>query len=395
MIEILEIAENSPFPIIDFKFQNTGSATAFLWKFTVKILDIEIDRTPVLRHFIGLTPLNVDSRKSRNKIRFVDDSCEAKLTVTTRNDGWGCALGCEVQVSELPLKPLFTESARTFRGNIESEQSLITISLDPSTLNQEYFTNALQKHYEERANTSLRAIYDLNDIPEGCLPLRTPKVRSTFQDIHGISHEDVQHASTASLSGDCVGGLYLNRSSFKWINYRNFGLSCDSILLPSAVYYVSLNPEMQVSQHSYSISHKIPSGDVERFHIMIGSSKSCKAALRFEFSVDSESAIISDEFHVKISNPMNSNFDNKYNKYRDGDELLTLNERLKSKLKTVAEKDLDPLEDLHSLSLEDIYSLITERPELANFIRSASIKLNELNRSKFPFLNEGNSNEYE
>src|ERR1051325_813809 len=36
------------FPTIDFKFQNTGSATAFLWQFAIKILHAEIDPTPTL-----------------------------------------------------------------------------------------------------------------------------------------------------------------------------------------------------------------------------------------------------------------------------------------------------------------------------------------------------------
>jgi len=35
------------FPSIDFKFQNTGNATAFLWQFIISILSIEIDPTPI------------------------------------------------------------------------------------------------------------------------------------------------------------------------------------------------------------------------------------------------------------------------------------------------------------------------------------------------------------
>ena len=70
MIEILEIAENTPFPIIDFKFQNRGSATAFLWKFTLRVINIEVDETPVLRHFLKIDPIDFAVGKEKDNNSF-------------------------------------------------------------------------------------------------------------------------------------------------------------------------------------------------------------------------------------------------------------------------------------------------------------------------------------
>ena len=36
------------FPTIDFKFKNTSTTTAFLWKFAINVLHVEIDQTPIL-----------------------------------------------------------------------------------------------------------------------------------------------------------------------------------------------------------------------------------------------------------------------------------------------------------------------------------------------------------
>src|SRR5438128_1741935 len=39
---------NYGFPTVDFKFQNSGDATAFLWQFVIHVLAAEVDRIPEL-----------------------------------------------------------------------------------------------------------------------------------------------------------------------------------------------------------------------------------------------------------------------------------------------------------------------------------------------------------
>ncbi len=53
MININHIGQkdeyNYRFPTIDFKFQNTGTATAFLWQFEIDVFRIDVNLTPVIK----------------------------------------------------------------------------------------------------------------------------------------------------------------------------------------------------------------------------------------------------------------------------------------------------------------------------------------------------------
>src|SRR5437763_10303520 len=107
---------NYSFPTIDFKFQNTGAATAFLWQFAISVLQAEIDVTPVLAF------------KSNVEL--------GALQIIATNNGWGVAHSCQVQVDDwLPYCPpiilnrLFADSARQYRGTIESGENQIILCL--------------------------------------------------------------------------------------------------------------------------------------------------------------------------------------------------------------------------------------------------------------------------
>ena len=63
------------------------------------------------------------------------------------------------------------------------------------------------------------------------------------------------------------------------------------------------------------MSRMIPSCDVDRFHIMIGATKSAKIDLEFNFKVD-KNYITSDKFEINIFNPINNRL---WAKYIDGD----------------------------------------------------------------------------
>lgn len=119
MIDIDQIAQQEPpnafiynyrFPAIDFEFQNTGTATAVLWQFIIKVIKAEIDISPTF-----------DFRMN------VKDNA---LQIAAVNNGWGNAHDCLIQIDEPTLNRLFPENERQFRGAIQSgkEQQILTLT---------------------------------------------------------------------------------------------------------------------------------------------------------------------------------------------------------------------------------------------------------------------------
>ncbi len=109
MINIDQITQEEPqypfiykyrFPTIDFKFQNTGTATALLWQFVIHVIRADIDRTPTFDFYMKV--------KDRT------------LQITAINSGWGTANDCLIQIDEPTLNRLFSERDRRFHGIIQS-----------------------------------------------------------------------------------------------------------------------------------------------------------------------------------------------------------------------------------------------------------------------------------
>jgi hypothetical protein len=96
------------FPTIDFKFQNTGNATAFLWQFAINIVHAEVNMTPVMEF---------DA-----KVR------DGALCVSVTNQGWGPAYGCSIKAEEPVLKRIFAPSMLEYTGDINSgEQKTVFV----------------------------------------------------------------------------------------------------------------------------------------------------------------------------------------------------------------------------------------------------------------------------
>ena len=77
-------------------------------------------------------------------------------------------------------------------------------------------------------------------------------------------------------------------------------------------YGTIVDPSKGPHEQAYPISRKIPPGDVERFHIMIGSPMSCHLKIQFKFFIDQTQVIESDIFDIDIFNPVNSQWHHLY-----------------------------------------------------------------------------------
>jgi hypothetical protein len=347
MIEIAQVHDYG-FPIVDFKFQNRGRATAFLHRFTVRVLSARIDPTPVLSHFVLLTGERRNPRAGR-------------LALITRNDGWGDALNCTIRINNNPLAELFSSEARTFRGKIPEGEKIETIILNPATMDANRFGQLLQAYNASRAQTSSRYPGLLGTNRNDAIRLPLPSVLSEFRDVADSLHATEAEAINDRLDGTFGESLWLSEAKFFWeVDWIMFGQHT-----PSSRYYVSIDPEAQRKEKIYSISHSVNSGQVERFQLALGAPKSCYVRLKFAFHVDGERVLESDEFDVHIWVPRHSASHRGYYQYEDGDELLSLAAERAAKPHVASEKDKED-------DLEERY---------------ISRRLKDFPRSGFPFLN--------
>jgi hypothetical protein len=79
-----------------------------------------------------------------------------------------------------------------------------------------------------------------------------------------------------------------------------------------------IQPTEAPYEYRYPISRKIGPGEVERFHIMIGSPVSCNLGIKFRFFIDKGQIVESEEFELNIWNPRDLGL---HSWYKDGDVL--------------------------------------------------------------------------
>lgn len=277
MIKINDISTKLKFPVIDFKFQNSGNATAFLWQFIVSIKKIELNITPSLTFEYAVVP-----KDNKEQMSFREESV-GDLEIFVTNNGYGDALNCDIEICHSAIERYFLPEERKFNGKIISGEKKSILKLSGNKLAQ---INGKLEIGEIFAKTNC---IDINNL------------------IHKFSNKvlnDYGHWNRLSLTSN---GFLFEYGFYKF-----------SARGPSEIYCVIIDAEKSVHQRVYKISREIKSGDIDRFHIMIGCTKSAKLDLDFKFIIDQNQNINSDTFEVNIWNPMNKD---SYDDYIDGDVL--------------------------------------------------------------------------
>jgi hypothetical protein len=105
-------------------------------------------------------------------------------------------------------------------------------------------------------------------------------------------------------------------------------LAAQAPLGSDVTYCTMINPLLGANERVYPISRVIPPGEAERFHILVGATKSAALRLRFKFSIGKDAVITSDEFTVHIWNPIGSGLNYQY---VDGQHLMRRVQELKTK----------------------------------------------------------------
>jgi hypothetical protein len=374
MIQISKVHDYN-FPTIDFKFQNTGATTAVLWQFAIEILEAEVDPTPELEFRYAVDAKRFVFRVGADAGSFDGDNT---LQVYAINNGWGAAYSCETILEEPALNHFFTEEQRRFIGSIESGGNKQILRLLPTWINlgrfkefheramqvakeemerclpeflgwnkhmtvqSGYAPDALEKSYREYQKET-RARFEQqwfmtaasNRFPFGTkgasvsntnsdrlpvVPISALTLRWKCKDAKGRQREERATAEGPGHNRE----LYLTANGFMCIEHWH--ALC---VMPSDVTYCTIiDPSLGPHERIYPISRMIPPGDVERFHILIGASKSCNLRLRFKFSSDRAKVSMSDEFAVQIWNPRGSRLKDDY---KDGEQLKRREAELKSK----------------------------------------------------------------
>ncbi len=317
MINIDEInKEYYDFPTIDFKFQNTGNATALLWQFTIDILQAKVNTTP---------DLSFITHVSGNNLEFKVD-----------NFGWGTARNCVIELLEPNIGILFLPSLRQFNINITSGESA-SFTLKAQDFDQTKFQELLNNPVKR--NSSQVSIFSLfgsekeeNQESSSMIELDTIKARWNCIGDDGQNHSGI---SNIRISGHYSIGM--TRDGFVITNEYsiNYGM-----MLSDTTYISMIDPSKGTQTRQYPISRQIPPGGVERFHIMVGATMSCDLMLKFRFAIDKSKVLESEEFAIQIYNPRNSRFRD----YSDGDQLERQIEELERKIKGYAQ----PSENIHS-----------------------------------------------
>lgn len=306
------------FPTIDFKFRNGGDATAFLWRFVIDVAEAEIDTTPVLS--------------------FSVTEIDGAFCVSVRNRGWGPARSCRVSIAEEALCLAFPTEALTYCGTIESGEEKPIIRLT----HLQAIAGALDPLVDRRVRLPRLRGYSFTD-SRGEHRLARNMAAGWFEeiDLYGTLLESICaawecsddhggiHHDTAQVESFPNEHLVLTREGFVKVEEVEDAHLCKASAPSDATFVALLDPLRGLHQRSYPISRKIPPGDVERFHILVGAAMSCRLRLRFQFSVDKFGTVASDLFEVHICN---SRGHQREQRYLDGDELSRATQELERKV---------------------------------------------------------------
>ncbi len=311
---------NYRFPTIDFNFQNTGKATASLWQFAISVLEAKIDQTPVLNFEAAIEG--------------------DKLGIIATNNGWGTAYDCQIQIKEPHLNRLFTDSELQYRGEIASGDRSKILSLSKKLSNSDRF-EAMKKEFVDVFHYSSTPPFNNTIRGINLVPI---DISWVCKDAKGDTYQEQEKIRTFDQDGDYV---ITENGFFKTRNPRAGGGGYSDVTYSSII-----DPLKGAHEYKYIFRRKIPPGDTERFHIMIGAPMSCRLRVKFEFFIDQTQVIESKEFDIEIWNPRNSHW---HYPYRDGEELRRNIEQYKEEITRYSndrdkEQALSELEKLQLLT---------------------------------------------
>jgi hypothetical protein len=293
------------FPTIDFKFQNTGNATAFLWQFAITLLKAEINAAPNLRCIVSIR--------------------DRALIISVENSGWGDANACQFQFSEPFLDQLFPPQALTSTiTTIPSGQTREVLCLtkeqaDPKQSKRLFASDKTVSLTDYWASSRNFWLGQPDGLYQGVQPAQglflgklsviwrcTNQQARTPEGYRGNILCEISHRFEH---------IFFTQEGFYQLNMPwsiRYAPMTSSTLYTVMIGPTMIDPTRGVQELCYPCSRKIAPGDVERFHILIGAKMSCTLLLKFRFFIDQGTIIESEDFEIEIWNPRGSGWDRRY-----------------------------------------------------------------------------------
>lgn len=280
-----------PFPVIDFRFQNTGQASALLTKFVIIIDEMKIDPTPDLQFSWAL--------------RSQPDGCNS-LSVSGRNFGWGSAKELVLDFEgELPqLFPRTVQMCHEIKDDDPEELY--------EFLPQDIDTNSLSKL--EAADEFFPINSDLSGVSKDAEWKRLSQAKFSWS---CSDEESRPHEGNDVLDWERSDEmLFVSESGFKTSPMMS---RCGAAAPPGPTFCAILDADQPDTQKEYSLSRVIEAGGWERFQILIGATKSCRTRVRVGFYANNKELVNSDPIDIRITNNRRSQH---HLRYFDGQEIF-------------------------------------------------------------------------
>ncbi|MEL6721534.1 MAG: hypothetical protein AAFP82_22745, partial [Bacteroidota bacterium] len=240
------------FPVIDFKFHNTGNALAYLKAFYVDVLEYQVDETAILSMDFSINPKN--------------------WNMTMENRGWGTAKNCNCKIENEELAQLFDTTLLEFERDIYpvdefSNEKDVLYSLAADSADFSQFAKPIIEL--NKNNTKVKCTY-----------LNKGKEEEAEFPFYGVP-------------------VYLDTLGFRK-DYDSV-TSHPLAVFQAANYLLYINSEEKT--YRQDILHQVEADELHRFQITIGGQQSCKVKLQFRFVTNDERELKSKPFEVEIWRP--------------------------------------------------------------------------------------------
>jgi hypothetical protein len=309
------------FPVIDFKFRNSGAGAALLSKYHIEVLDSEINVSPYLKFDWSLN----ESRQSRNERSISSPTLE----INVRNFGWGEARSLSVLIKNKMLSDLFDSKKRSIEV-VHDDNKISAFVFDIKTIRRDIFLRHAALNLAEH-EVSRKSEYGSHEMYRGSSAYQTVSQLSEAKtpfvlidkipldwrclDVCGRSYTG-QESVSFDRSMQNGSAIIITEDAFTFVE-GDYVLAC--MMDSGPTFCALIDPDKGAHVRSYAISRRIGAGDVERFQVLVGATKSCSLKIRLAFDVDGENRVQSKVFELNIENRRDQKL---HYYYRDGQEIL-------------------------------------------------------------------------
>jgi len=288
--EILQHHSQGDFPILDFKFENSGFIADMIIAVEFRVDTVEVDPTPLLEYDV-----------------FCEDG---NLMLALTNYGWGVARDVSVRL-DLPflkIAPIVPVSEPLRVGDVSPTEkrrfpSPGFLIVDKKNVRADRMPARLMANESWFRNGSWHMTLhglDPNNLPG----IAIPSAEISYADLRGGR---VTKNRTA-FERDTSRMFFSRTRGFVNVGYSDRSSNPASYLPPSCKYHFLISTDSPTSVYRFSTAHTLAPKEFERLWIVIGADKSCRLKGKVVFITSTGREITSPNLDISLWNPSNSNY---------------------------------------------------------------------------------------